>query len=173
MADGGVMQQQEFSPDADAPRRLRDALGRFATGVTLVSIQSEAGPMGFVANSFAAVSLDPPLVLWSPARTSRRFAHFAQARDFAIHVLPHHALPWVARFGRHGAGFDGLEYGHNAQGVPVLADVLARFDCRQHATHDGGDHLIIIGRVLHAQCCDGVPLIFSQGQYGGFDAGSA
>lgn len=173
MADGGVMQQQEFSPDTDDPRRLRDALGRFATGVTVVTIRSDSGPMGFVANSFAAVSLDPALVLWSPARASRRFAHFARARDFAVHVLPRDALQWVARFGSGGAGFDGLEHGHNAQGVPVLPDVLARFDCRQHATHDGGDHLIIIGRVLRAQCSDGAPLIFSQGQYGGFDANSA
>lgn len=75
-----------FAPDADA-RAFRDALGRFATGVTVVTVLTDDGPAGMTANSFASVSLDPPLVLWSPARSSSRFDLFANAAHYAIHVL--------------------------------------------------------------------------------------
>lgn len=168
MADGGRMQDQEFIPDAANARAFRDALGRYATGVTAVTIASSEGPMGFLANSFAAVSLDPPLVLWSPAKSSSRFHHYASAVHYAIHVLPHDAQEWLGRFARGGAGFDGIGHHNNAEGVPVIDGALARFDCIQHATHEGGDHLIVVGRVLRATYRSGAPLIFSQGQYGDF-----
>lgn len=168
MADGGRMQDQDFIPDAANARAFRDALGRYATGVTAVTITSSEGPMGFLANSFAAVSLDPPLVLWSPAKSSSRFHHYAAATHYSIHVLAQDAQDWLARFNRGGAGFDGLEHHMNAEGVPVIPSALARFDCVQHATHEGGDHLIVVGRVLRAAFRSGAPLIFNQGQYGGF-----
>ena len=168
MADGGMMQNHEFTPDAANARAFRDALGRYATGITLVTIASSDGPMGFLANSFASVSLDPPLVLWSPAKSSSRFHHYSGATHYAIHVLPDSAQDWLARFNRGGPGFDGLDHRFNAEGVPVIDSALARFDCIQHATHEGGDHLIVVGRVLRAACRSGAPLIFSQGQYGGF-----
>lgn len=156
--------------DAVAERDFRDALGRFATGITLVTIAGPAGtgPMGFVANSFASVSLDPPLVLWSPARASSRFAAFAAAQDYSIHILGLEHFDLIQRFSRRGTGFDGLAHDLTPEGVPVLPDALARFDCRQHATHDGGDHLIILGRVTRLALRDGAPLVFSQGAYGGF-----
>ncbi|MGP9788558.1 flavin reductase family protein [Roseinatronobacter sp. NSM] len=166
MADGAMMPPDEFVPGRDETRRFRDALGCFATGVTLVTIAGKDGPMGFAANSFAALSLDPPLVLWSPAKSSRRFAHYVGARHYAIHVLPHDAQDLLARFARDGAGFDGLAHRHNAEDVPVLDTALARFDCVQYATHDGGDHVIIVGRVLRAARRGGAPLVFSQGGYG-------
>lgn len=161
------MPDMPFVPATD-PRQFRAALGRFATGVTVVTAQGADGPMGFTANSFASVSLDPPLVLWSPARASSRFAVFAQAAHFTIHVLRHDQPSLAARFVRGGDGFANLEPALTPEGVPVLPDVLARFDCLQHATHDGGDHLIIVGRVLRATLHDGAPLVFSQGTYGGF-----
>ncbi|MDZ7908753.1 MAG: flavin reductase family protein [Gemmobacter sp.] len=154
--------------DAVAERDFRDALGRFATGITLVTIADATGPMGFVANSFASVSLDPPLVLWSPARASSRFAAFAAAQDYSIHILGLEQFDLIARFSRRGTGFDGLEHDVTPEGVPVLPEALARSDCRQHATHDGGDHLIILGRVTRLALRDGAPLVFSQGAYGGF-----
>ncbi|MDD7971599.1 flavin reductase family protein [Roseinatronobacter alkalisoli] len=162
------MQDQGFIPDAANLRAFRDALGRFATGITLVTISTDNGPMGFIANSFSGLSLDPPLVLWSPARRSNRFAHFAKAPYFAIHVLQHDSLDWITRFSRDGAGFDGLNHDVTPEGSPVLNDALARFDCAQHQTHDGGDHLIIIGRVLRCHSRTGAPLVFSQGAYGSF-----
>ncbi len=156
-----------FAPESDL-RAFRHALGRFATGVTVITAVGPDGPMGFTANSFAALSLDPPLVLWSPARASSRFAVFSTAQAFAIHVLAEDQAGIGARFVRGGAGFDGLDQVANADGVPVLTDALARFDCTLHATHDGGDHLIVVGRVGRVIYRDGAPLVFSQGSYGGF-----
>ncbi|WP_045391955.1 flavin reductase family protein [Falsirhodobacter sp. alg1] len=149
---------------------LRDALGKFATGVTLVSTMTEQGPVGMVANSFASVSLDPPLVLWSPARSSSRFHHFERARHFAIHVLAQDQTHVSSAFGRNGPGFDGLPHELSEGGAPLLEGTLARFECDTHATHDGGDHLIIVGRVGRVTVGAGEPLIFSQGRFGGFTA---
>ncbi|MFN4129012.1 MAG: flavin reductase family protein [Paracoccaceae bacterium] len=164
------MTEMQFTPEGNA-RAFRDALGRYATGVTVVTCATAGGPMGFTANSFAAVSLDPALVLWSPAKSSSRFVHYAQAQHYAIHVLEAGHVDWLPRFGRDGAGFHGLSHEMNAEGVPVIHGALARFDCAQHATHDGGDHLIVVGRVLRATYRDGAPLVFSQGAYGRFANG--
>lgn len=162
MADGGII------PTAENARLFRDALGRFATGVTLVTIAGPDGPMGFTANSFSSLSLDPALVLWSPAKSSQRYPHFAAARHYAIHVLGQTHADWPARFSRSGPGFDGLDWQPNAEGVPVLPGTIARFDCAQHATHDGGDHLIIVGQVLRLALEDGEPLVFAKGRFGRF-----
>lgn len=165
------MPDEPFSADKTDARAFRDALGRFATGITVVTIATRDGPMGFTANSFASVSLDPPLVLWSPARSSARFPFYAAARHYAIHVLGAEQAELSGRFVRGGAGFDGLPHDIGDHGVPILPDTLARFDCLQVATHDGGDHLIIIGRVLHSTARAGQPLVFSQGGYGRFAPG--
>jgi flavin reductase (DIM6/NTAB) family NADH-FMN oxidoreductase RutF len=162
MADGGII------PNADNARLFRDALGRFATGVTVVTIVGPDGPMGFTANSFSSLSLDPALVLWSPAKSSSRFAQFATAEHYAIHVLSQVQVDWPARFARGGAGFDGLDWGVNGEGVPVLAGALSRFDCARHATHDGGDHVIVVGQVLRLALEEGEPLVFANGRFGGF-----
>lgn len=167
MADGAAMTETVFNPDENA-RAFRDALGRFATGVTVVTIAGPEGPMGFTANSFAAVSLDPPLVLWSPAKSSSRFVHYAAAELYSIHILDQTHADWLARFNRGGPGFHGLSHEINPEGVPVIHGALARFDCVRHAAHEGGDHLIVVGRVLRAACRQGEPLVFSQGRYGGF-----
>jgi flavin reductase (DIM6/NTAB) family NADH-FMN oxidoreductase RutF len=167
LAHGQHMTTLGFAPHSD-PRAFRNALGRFATGVTVITTQSADGPLGFTANSFAALSLDPPLVLWSPARSSSRFPVFSTAQAFAIHILAADQAHLGGRFVRGGAGFDGLDHDLNESGVPVLAEALARFDCRLHATHDGGDHLIVVGLVDQAMYREGAPLVFSQGGYGGF-----
>lgn len=170
MADGAgtVAQAQSFTPSPATTRQFRDALGSFATGVTLITIKTDAGPMGFAANSFASVSLDPPLVLWSLARSSRRAPLYLAAQHYAIHVLPFGARDLLARFMTGGLGFEGLDYTHNPDGVPLLDMALARFECRQHAVHDGGDHAVIIGRVLRGSYQSGAPLLFHSGAYGGF-----
>lgn len=170
MADGGTggVTERVFEAEGADPRHLRDAFGRFATGVTVVTIGGPDGPMGFTANSFTSLSLDPPLVLWAPARSSSRFAPFAAARHFAIHILAEDQIDLCRRFARSGAGFDGLSFEMNPEGVPVLPQALARFESVQHATHEGGDHLIVVGRVLRAAWRDGAPLVFSGGRYGAF-----
>ena len=162
------MSDKDIMEETITPRDFRDALGRFATGITIVTIATCDGPMGFTANSFASVSLDPPLVLWSPARSSSRFPFYAAARHYAIHVLGAEQEDLSKRFARGGTGFDGLAHEQGVNGVPVIPGALARFDCVQVATHDGGDHLIIVGRVLRAEARDGQPLIFSQGAIGRF-----
>ena len=165
------MPDTPFPAETMDSRAFRDALGRFATGITVVTIATRDGPMGFTANSFASVSLDPPLVLWSPARSAARFPFYAAARHYAIHVLGAEQSDLSGRFVRGGAGFDGVAHEIGEHDVPILPQALARFDCLQVATHDGGDHLIIVGRVLGVSARDGLPLIFSQGAYGRFTPG--
>lgn len=141
---------QEFVPDPENPRALRDAFGRFATGVTIVTVASDQGPVAITANSFSSVSMNPPLVLWSPDKSSRRFAHFAGAEHFAIHILAadQDDLCWRVAKDMHGIG--AQDWVENAEGVPVLKHCLARFECRRHAVYDGGDHDIVVGEVLRA-----------------------
>lgn len=148
--------------------QLRRALGRFATGVTVVTCQGALGPIGITANSFASVSLDPPLVLWLPAKATRRYAAFVQATSFSIHVLDQTQLSVSHAFARNGSGFDGLDWNYDEREVPILKHALARFDCHLHAQHDGGDHTIIVGYIDHFVTSDGLPLIFSQGGYQSF-----
>lgn len=156
---------EPFAPQDD-PRAFRSALGRFATGVTVITAASPEGrPVGITANSFASVSLDPPLVLWSPAKDSRRYDHFITARHYAIHILGAHQQRLCDAFTRDMAAFDGLDWHADAQGVPLIAGCLARFECRQEAVHDAGDHSIILGRVLRASFREGLPLLFQAGRF--------
>ncbi|MDF0597447.1 flavin reductase family protein [Psychromarinibacter halotolerans] len=161
-------EMEDVVPGPDTQKAFRDALGRFATGVTVVTTDSEIGPLGITANSFASVSLDPPLVLWSPAKSSRRYEAFAEAKEFAIHVIGAEQAEISARFSRDGTAFEGCDWTPSDRGVPLLNGCLARFECQTEATHDGGDHRIVVARVLRASWRDGAPLVFSQGQMGLF-----
>lgn len=98
----------DFDPSEDE-RAFRTALGAYATGVTIVTVPSDDGPIGITANSFASVSLDPPLVLWSPAKGSKRFPYFSGAPHFAIHVLDAHQQDICNRFTKDMQAFDGLD----------------------------------------------------------------
>lgn len=158
----------EFDPAEAGTRRFRDALGAFATGVCVVTARGADGPMGITANSFASLSLDPPLVLWSPARASRRFPVFRDAAHFAIHVLGEDQFALARHFALNGTDFSMEGVGMNPEGVPLLPRSLARFECRQEAVHGGGDHALIIGHVLRVSHRGGTPLVFSAGRYGGF-----
>lgn len=157
-----------FEPGAETARAFRDALGRFATGVTVVTCDSDMGPLGITANSFASVSLDPPLVLWSPAKTSQRFDAFSKAQHFAIHVMQDDQAAICSGFARDGSAFDGFDWHACAKGVPLIAHCLSRFECTQEAVHDAGDHVIVVGRVTRVSTQAGTPLMFYSGKYGGF-----
>lgn len=148
-------------------RDLRNALGRFATGVTLVTTMTPNGPLGMTVNSFASVSLHPPLVLWSPARISERFPAFEAASHFAVHVLARDQQPLAERFARSGDDFSGVAYGRGAGGVPLIEGTAARFECRHAAQYDGGDHLIMVGEVLSIREADVAPLLYHRGHYTG------
>jgi flavin reductase (DIM6/NTAB) family NADH-FMN oxidoreductase RutF len=153
-----------FDPTQDA-RAFRDALGAYATGVTVVTVPSADGPIGITANSFASVSLDPPLVLWSPAKSSKRFNYFTGAKHFAIHVLDAHQKQLCDGFTKNKSAFDGFDVSMNENNVPLIEGCLARFECSLHAEHDAGDHTIIIGQVTRAQSRDGLPLLFQSGRF--------
>jgi len=165
---GTMSETESFAPSHAEARRFRDALGQFATGVTVVTTLGPEGPVGITANSFSSLSLDPPLVLWSPARASRRFKAFADSMHFAIHVLGADQFALGRHFALQGLDFDLPGVGANAAGVPLLPDCLARFECRREAVHDGGDHALVVGRVERVCTRPGAPLIFSAGRYGGF-----
>ncbi len=155
---------KKIDPAADS-RAFRNALGSFATGVCIVTAPNKEGPVGITASSFASVSLDPPLVLWSPAKDSQRFPYFNTARHYAIHVLDGHQQDLCNAFTRDRHAFDHCDWQEDANGVPLIADCLARFDCTLDATHDAGDHLIIVGRVTSAAFRPGLPLLFQGGRF--------
>lgn len=159
-----------FHPDTEPGRQFRQALGRFATGVTIVTVAGPKGPVGMTVNSFTSVSLDPALVLWCPARSSSRHDIFAKARAWSIHVLGAEQLDICLRFTRRGPQFEGLELGETALGTPLIPGVAARFDCHAHAVHDGGDHSILVGRVAQVTVGgpDDHPLVFAAGRFGAF-----
>lgn len=156
----------DFSPGPETTRAFRDALGRFATGVTVVTAFSEQdGPVGMTANSFSSVSLDPPLILWCAAKSSRRFQYFDAAPRFAVHVLRAEQASVGSAFARNADAFAETEWRLNEHGVPLLDGCLARFECAQAAAHDAGDHVIFIGRVERARVGDGEPLVFFAGGF--------
>lgn len=159
----------EPTPPLTGPA-FRQAMSRFATGITVVTAPGPDGPMGFTANSFSSVSLHPPLVQWSIALSSRRYEVFAAAPFFAIHVLSAQQLPLAMNFSQRGDGFEAFEWFGDANGVPILPDTLARFDCKHYTRHPAGDHSIILGEVTGVATRAGECLVFSQGQYGHFSA---
>jgi len=135
------------------PRILRDALGCFGTGVTIVTtMNGEGEPIGLTANSFTSVSLDPPLILFSLAKTSGNLVAFEEAGRFAVNVLHIGQQPDAWRFAtRGGPRFESIDWmTRDGGGSPILRESLASFDCRTYAVHDGGDHLIFIGEVEYA-----------------------
>ena len=149
-------------------RELRNALGRFATGVCIIStVTPEGEPLGLTANSFASVSLDPPLVLWSLQNNSEVFREFSTPRYFAINVLArehHEHSGGYAKKGDHR--LDPEHFSPGKFGAPIVREALVSFECELHATHEGGDHLIIVGRVRDMQAREeGEPLLFYSGNY--------
>lgn len=156
----------KFIPESDNTRQLRDAFGRFSTGITVVTVASEDGAIGITANSFSSLSLDPALVLWSPAKSSKRFKYFAEPKHFAIHVLGEENKDICEKFARYDWSFEGIDHELNAHGVPLIQNCLARFECRHVDTYPGGDHVIVVGQVENVEMRDGNPLAFYAGKYG-------
>lgn len=167
---GPISLPESFAPNADTSRAFRTALGRFGTGVAVITCTSELGPLGITANSFASVSLDPPLVLWSPAKSSKRFKAFTQAQHYAIHIMADSQDGICNGFTTDGAAFEGCDWHLSEAQVPLISNCLARFECTHHAMHEGGDHAIVVGRVTRVTTHQGDPLLFYSGNYGGFTA---
>jgi flavin reductase (DIM6/NTAB) family NADH-FMN oxidoreductase RutF len=150
-----------------AERELRDALARFATGVAIVTTRAPDGRYrGVTANSFASVSLDPPLVLWSLRRNAPSLRSFADSGHFAVNVLSADQVGLSRHFARpHEDKFSGVAFVPGFGGCPVIEGALAVFECEAAQQMDGGDHLMFLGRLLRASHRHGEPLIFSAGRY--------
>ena len=149
------------------PRRLRDAFGAFATGVTVVTgIDADGARVGLTANSFTSVSLDPPLLLVCPARGASALPALRSAGRFAVNVLTIDQQPVAEAFTRRGVDRFASGAWTDWQGLPVLDDAMANFACDVHAELDGGDHAILVGRVRALRTRAGTePLLYLQGRF--------
>ncbi len=150
----------------DLPQ-FRRALSCFATGVAVVTAVDSAGTgVGITVNSFNSVSLDPPLVLWSVAESSYNYNAFTRAEFFAVNILSEDQKDLADRFAQSGENkFAGLACREGLNGVPLLPEFAALFECRTEHIYAGGDHKIIVGRVLRVEDHDTDPLIFYRGDY--------
>ncbi|HVK24847.1 MAG TPA: flavin reductase family protein [Actinokineospora sp.] len=149
------------------PRAFRTALGHFCTGVTVVTAVDDGEPVGFACQSFAALSLDPPLVLFCPGKRSRAWPAIERAGHFCVNVLTHDQRDLSTVFGTPGADkFAGVPWRPAPSGAPVLDDVLVWVDCLIEAVHDAGDHYVVVGRVSTlSEPRDERPLLFYRGRY--------
>lgn len=153
-------------PAADG-RALRRCLGQFPTGVTVVTARNGERLVGMAVNSFAAVSLAPPLVLWSIRRESSSAQDFLQAGHYAVSVLADDQVELSQLFGSsHPERFERARWQAGLQGAPLIEGAIAHLECRLEQVHEGGDHLILVGHVERYARFEGAPLLFTQGHYG-------
>ena len=159
-----------FASPADA-LDLRRAFGRFGTGVTVITTRTPAGQrLGVTANSFNAVSLTPPIVLWSLAKRSPSLAGFRAAGRFVVNVLALDQLELAQRFARPAPAlahdkFDGVDWRAGLHGLPVLGGCAARRECRIVGDQPGGDHVLFLGAVERYAHAAAAPLLFCNGQF--------
>jgi flavin reductase (DIM6/NTAB) family NADH-FMN oxidoreductase RutF len=149
------------------PRDFRNALGMFATGVSIVTTcNGEGRPIGLTCNSFSSVSLKPPLILWSLSLYSPNLQTFLQVPCFAVNILACDQLELSRRFSTPQIDrFAGVEWVAGENGIPLLAGAAAQIQCRSEARHYSGDHVILIGQVLRYVYRDVEPLVFARGRY--------
>ena len=156
-----------------AARQFRDVLGKFASGVTVVTTMSGDRPVGMTCQSFSSVSLDPPLVLFVPAKTSRAWPLMQRAGRFCVNFLAGDQAELSNVMASRGTDkFDGVAWQPSATtGSPVLDGVLGYVDCSIHSVHEAGDHYVVMGRVLELVAAEAdKPLLFYQGKYATTDS---
>ncbi len=155
--------------DVHRHRVLRDVLGTFPTGVTVITTlgQPERRPVGLTVNSFSSVSLEPPLALWSLSRRSPNLGQFPLGKGHVIHILSEQQAPLALQFANPKADkFSGVEYSlDEATGAPAIEGCVARLFCETASVTDGGDHLVIISRVLRHELTERSPLVFYRGAF--------
>ncbi|QTV79078.1 flavin reductase [Microbacterium sp. NIBRBAC000506063] len=163
--------EQHAQPDLE-PRRFRDVLGHFPTGVVVVTAMHPDGQaIAMVVGSFTSVSLDPPLVAFLPSRTSSSYARLRESPRFCVNVLSEEQEELCRRLaGRDPNKFDGVAWRRSPAGNPILAGAVAWIDCEATARHEAGDHDIVVGTVTALDTEEPAgPLLFFQGGYGRFD----
>ncbi|MFC4944377.1 flavin reductase family protein [Pseudonocardia sp. GCM10023141] len=156
-------------PGPVSPVVMRDVLGHFVTGIVVITASGPDGAIGFTCQSFSSLSLDPPLVSFSPARSSTTWPRIREIGTFCINVLAADHQDVSRGFARSGIDkFEGVEWRPApSSGAPVLSGVSAWVDCALWAEHDGGDHTIAVGRVLDLGADPSrLPLLFYRGRYG-------
>lgn len=160
------------TPEIDA-RAFRNVLGQFCTGVTIITTVHEDEPVGFACQSFAALSLDPPMVLFCPTKMSRSWQAIEASGRFGVNILHENQKDVSARFGsREPDKFGGIDWSPSELGSPMIAGTLAYIDCTVASVHDGGDHFVVFGAVHSLS--EGSkekprPLLFYRGQYTGIE----
>ncbi len=154
-------------PETDSFRPLKDALGRFATGIAIATCRGTEGePIAITVNSFTSVSLTPPLVLWCIEKNASTFDTFMNSDNYGISILAADQQAYSDRF----AGFEPEmlkpeEMVFEVTGVPIIKSCLAAFDCKVVDRHEAGDHIILIGEVVGYRSEQGAPLIYFASQY--------
>lgn len=153
------------------PDRFRNVLGHLTTGVTVITAYTPSGPTGMAANSVTSVSLDPPLVLFCPAKSSSTWPALRDAGKFCINIMSAHHEGATRQFALKGADrFAGISYSERETG-PALDDAVAWIECRMRDEYDAGDHTIVVSDVVAIEAAtDCVPLVFFRGRYGTFHA---
>lgn len=162
------MPERPGAADAIDPVRLRRAFGAYATGVTIITAAHPVqGPVGITANSFSSVSLDPPLLLFSLSRQSFTLQPLLESPGFAVNILESGQRALSHRFATGGQDkWNGLTWRAGVHGAPILAGTIAAFECAHHAQYDGGDHTIVLGRVLALETdAAGEPLLYFHSRY--------
>jgi 3-hydroxy-9,10-secoandrosta-1,3,5(10)-triene-9,17-dione monooxygenase reductase component len=147
--------------------RFRSVLGHFATGVTIITATDGGEPVGMAANSFTSLSLDPPLILFCVSHSSSTWPRIEAAGTFAVNILGEDHAQLSQLFAQRGADrFGSTAWRPGVSGAPVLEDAIAYLDCRFEAEYPGGDHKIVVGRVLDLDVREGArPLLFYRGGY--------
>jgi flavin reductase (DIM6/NTAB) family NADH-FMN oxidoreductase RutF len=153
------------------PSQFRQLLGRFATGVTILTVATPEGrPLGMTANSVASVSLHPPLVSVCVDREAEMHEAVLRVREFVVNVLSSHQEALARRFAdKHEDRFEGIGYHLSPDGLILLDGVLAHIECERFAEYPGGDHTIVLGRVTGGTTADGRPLLYYRGGYAALD----
>lgn len=150
-----------------SPQRMREIMGNFCSGVTVITAASQEGPVGFTCQSFTSLSLEPPLITFNPSRNSTTWPVIREIGTFCVNVLPTEHRHISGQFARSGTEkFAGISHSTSDLGSPILDDALAWIDCTLHAEYDGGDHTIVVGQVEAMHARDGAePLLFFRGSY--------
>jgi 3-hydroxy-9,10-secoandrosta-1,3,5(10)-triene-9,17-dione monooxygenase reductase component len=150
--------------------RFREVLGHFATGITIVTAIEEGLPVGFTCQSFSALSLDPPMVLLAPAKSSTSWPRIAAAGAFCVNILEERQESVCRAFAVSGGDkFDGVAWTPGvATGAPVLTGSLGHIECELGAIYEGGDHELVTGNVVAIESDEGSPLLFYRSGFGRF-----
>jgi flavin reductase (DIM6/NTAB) family NADH-FMN oxidoreductase RutF len=151
------------------PKHLRNVMGHFATGVTIVTVKDAAGkPFGLTANALSSLSLDPPLLLICVDKGADCYGCFEESRLFAVNILSEDQEDLSRRFATKGIDkFEGVRWREGKLGVPLIEGTLGQLECRVTGAHEGGDHTIYVGEIVSAQASGDRPLLFFKGQYHG------